>query len=128
MQVRDAVEADAEELATQTGAPRDVMRNLVHDRTVRVAITDDSVHGFISFDARHDTVHITQIEGGEGICEQLLEEPIRFAHKEGMAVELLVAESNEETKEAAENVGFEQKGYGPSFEGTRTVKYRLEHE
>ena len=128
MQVRDAVEADAEELAAQTGAPRDVMRNLVHDRTVRVAITDDSVRGFVSFDARHDTVHITQLEGEDGIYEQLLEEPIRFAKKERMAVELLVAESNEETKEAAENVGFEQKGYGPSFEGTRTVKYRLEHE
>jgi hypothetical protein len=126
MQVRDAVEADAEELAAQTGAPRDVMRNLVHDRTVRVAITDDDVHGFVSFDARRDTVHITQIEGDEEICEQLLEEPIRFATKEGMAVELLVAVSDDETKEAAENVGFEQKGRGPSFEGTRTVRYRME--
>ena len=126
MQVRDAIEADAEELAAQTGAPRDVMRNLVHDRTVRVAITDDAVHGFVSFDARHDTVHITQLERKEGICEQLLEEPLRFAHKEGMAVELLVAESDEETREAAENSGFELNGYGPVFEGTRTVKYRLE--
>ena len=35
MDVRDAVEADADRLAALTGSPRDVMRNLVHDRTVR---------------------------------------------------------------------------------------------
>jgi hypothetical protein len=126
MQVRDAVEADAEELAAQTGAPRDVMRNLIHDRTVRVAITDDAVHGFVSFDARQYTVHITQIEGSGEICEQLLEEPLRFADKEEMAVELLVAASDDETREAAENTGFEREGHGPAFEGTRTVRYRLE--
>jgi hypothetical protein len=41
MDVRDAVEADAERLAELTGAPTDVMRNLVHDRTVRVAVELD---------------------------------------------------------------------------------------
>lgn len=127
MQVRDAIEADAEELAAQTGAPRDVMRNLVHDRTVRVAIADEDVSGFISFDARQNTVHITQIEGSEEICEQLLEEPIRFARKEGMAVELLVAESDDGMRNVVENAAFEQKGYGPTFEGTRTIRYQLEH-
>lgn len=127
MQVRDAIEADAEELAAQTGAPRDVMRNLVHDRTVRVAIAEDDVSGFISFDARQDTVHITQLEGSKEICEQLLDEPIRFARKEGMDVELLIAESDDEMRDVVENVAFEWKGYGPSFEETRTVRYRLEH-
>ncbi len=126
MHIRDATEADAEELATKTGAPRDVMRNLVHDRTVRVAVTDDTVRGFISFDARRDTVHITQLEGEEEICEQLLDEPIRFAHKEEMDVELLVPASDKQTKEAVENAAFEREGNGPTFEGTRTLKYRLE--
>lgn len=126
MKIRDAIEADAEELATKTGTPRDVMRNLVHDRTVRVAVTEDTVGGFISFDAYRDTVHITQLEGTEEICEQLLEEPIRFAHKEEMDVELLVAVSDEQTKEAVENTEFEQAGNGPTFEGTQTLKYRRE--
>lgn len=126
MQVRDAIEADAEELAAQTGAPRDVMRNLVHDRTVRVAIADDAVGGFVSFDARQDTVHITQLEGSEELCEALLEEPIRFARKEAMDVELLVADDDEEMRDVVENAAFELEGYGPAFEGTRTVRYRLE--
>lgn len=126
MHIRDATEEDAEKLATKIGAPRDVMRNLVHDRTVRVAVTDDTVQGFISFDARRDTVHVTQLEGEEEICEQLLDEPIRFAHKEGMDVELLVPASDKQTKEAVENAAFEREGNGPTFEGTRTLRYRLE--
>ncbi len=126
MQIRDATEADADELASKTGAPRDVMRNLVHDRTVRVAATDDTVKGFVSFDARRDTVHITQLEGTEDICEELLDEPIRFAHKEGMAVELLVPATDSQTKEAVENSAFERDGNGPTFEGTKTLRYRLD--
>lgn len=126
MHIRDATEADAQELASQTGVPQEVMRNLVHDRTVRVAVTDDTVQGFISFDARRNTVHITQLEGTEEICEQLLNEPVRFAHKEEMDVELLVPVSDKQTKEAVENAAFERDGNGPTFEGTQTLKYRLE--
>jgi hypothetical protein len=37
MRVRDAVEADATGMASLADQPEDVMRNLVHDRTVRVA-------------------------------------------------------------------------------------------
>ncbi|NHN43436.1 hypothetical protein G9C85_17600 [Halorubellus sp. JP-L1] len=40
MRVRDAVEADAEAMAAIADAPADVMRNIVHDRTVRVAERD----------------------------------------------------------------------------------------
>lgn len=126
MDVRDAVEADAEELAAQTGTPQDVMRNLVHDRTVRVATDGDDVRGFVSFDARRDTVHVTQLEGNRTVCERLLEEPIRFAEREEMAVELLVSESDDETRHAIENAAFESDGHGPQFEGVRTVRYRLE--
>jgi len=85
------------------------MRNLVHDRTVRVA--EDGSHdpnadvsssqyggsdpedllGFISFDAREDTVHVTQLDGTSEACERLLAEPVRFAERESMAVEVLAA-------------------------------------
>jgi hypothetical protein len=37
MEVRDAIESDAEALAGIAEAPTDVMRNVIHDRTVRVA-------------------------------------------------------------------------------------------
>jgi hypothetical protein len=124
MQVRDAVEADAEALAELTDAPEDVMRNLVHDRTVRVAEEGGDLVGFVSFDARREVVHVTQLEGPEDICERLLEEPVRFARSESMAVELLVAESDEETRAAAEAVSFVRDGPGPRFDDTPTVRYR----
>jgi hypothetical protein len=162
MHVRDAVEADAERLAELTGAPTDVMRNLVHDRTVRVAVrsaadeegqtsdgtgtdearagaanrengtgvngdpsTDDIV-GFVSFDAKRETVHITQMEGTRAATRRLLEEPRRFAANEGMSVELLVADGDEEHRAVAEEVGFGEAGPGPRFGGTATVRYRLD--
>ncbi|MFB6151204.1 MAG: hypothetical protein ABEJ40_05305 [Haloarculaceae archaeon] len=174
MDVRDAVEADADELAELTDSPRDVMRNLVHDRTVRVveargpdekagrpgasergdATTDaepgasggegvaagssedasaatgtdgeEPIRGFVSYDAREETVHVTQLEGDAEACDRLLEEPIRFARTEGMTVELLVPEDEAATREAAENAGLERAGSGPSFEGQPTVRYRLD--
>lgn len=126
MQVRDAVEADAGRLAELTDAPRDVMRNLIHDRTVRVAENDDVIDGFVSFDARERTVHITQIEGSTDACSRLLEEPMGFATGENMAVELLLPESNETVRHAVEQAGFERDGTGPTFDGTPTVRFRYE--
>ena len=126
MDIRDAVEADADRLAELTGSPQDVMQNLVHDRTVRVATGDDEIVGFVSYDAREETVHVTQLEGTDEIRDQLLQEPVRFAGNEGMAVELLVPEDESETRDAAESAGFEHTGLGPTFEGQPTVRYRLE--
>ncbi|WP_123535843.1 hypothetical protein [Halosimplex salinum] len=126
MDIRDAVEADADRLAELTGSPQDVMRNLVHDRTVRVATDDEEITGFVSYDAQSETVHITQLEGTPAVRDRLLEEPIRFAESEGMAVELLVPEDEGETRDAAEDAGFEHTGAGPTFEGQPTVRYRLE--
>jgi len=125
MDVRDAVEADAERLAALTDSPQDVMRNLVHDRTVRVAEREEEILGFVSYDAQEDTVHVTQIEGDAAVCDRLLEEPVRFAESEGMAVELLAPESEGDTRDAAEAAGFEETGSGPRFEGEATVRYRL---
>ena len=146
MDVRDAVEADAGRLAELTGAPTDVMRNLVHDRTVRVAFErrgsegdheaggesegddsdDEHILGFVSFDAKRETVHITQMEGTDAATRRLLEEPRRFAANEGMSVELLVASGNEAHRSVAETVGFDEEGPGPRFGGTPTVRYRLD--
>lgn len=125
MEVRDAVEGDAERLATLADAPTEAMRNLIHDRTVRVAETDEVV-GFVSFDAHRDAVHVTQFDGTSDATERLLEEPARFARNENMAAELLVEESRDELRRAAASVGFEEVGPGPRFDDTPTVKFRLE--
>ncbi|MFB6119220.1 hypothetical protein [Halosegnis sp.] len=140
MEIRDAVEADAERMAELTGSPTDVMRNLVHDRTVAVAYEGEpnpdptadhpreaeETLGFVSYDAQRETVHVTQIEGTAEACERLLEEPVRFAAREGMDVELLVAVDDDDLQTVAEKAGFEHRGEGPRFEGVRTVRYRTE--
>lgn len=142
MEIRDAVEDDAEAMAAIADAPTDVMRNLIHDRTVRVADSDSAEHpldpnvdtddgvvdllGFVSYDAREHTVHITQLDGTDEACRQLLGEPVRFARNESMAVELLVPESASGIADAAERVGFERQGPGPRFDGLSTVRYRLD--
>ena len=124
MEVRDAVESDAEVLAAIADAPEDVMRNLVHDRTVRVSETGEDLVGFVSFDAKDRTVHITQLAGPREACTRLLEEPVRFAEREGMTVELLVGEGDADRRAAAEEVGFSEAGDGPRFGDTRTIRYR----
>jgi hypothetical protein len=144
MNVRDALEADADALASIADSPTDVMRNLVHDRTVRVA--EDGTHdpnvdvsdsqydgsdpedllGFISFDAREDTVHVTQLDGTPEACKRLLAEPVRFAERESMAVEVLASPDTDSIEAAAEELGFERRGRGPRFDGSPTVRFRLE--
>jgi hypothetical protein len=140
MHVRDAVEADADDLAAIVDAPADVMRNVVHDRTVRVAINRDesgphadvdgenpeNILGFVSFDAREDTVYVTQLGGTTDACERLLGEPVRFATNERMTVELFVEVDDASLRSAVENTGFEEAGRGPTFGGQETVKYRLD--
>lgn len=175
MDVRDAVETDANRMAQLTGSPTDVMRNLVHDRTVRIACesaegSDRSAEegdpfpgesgerapgddgeaveapgdpqdageapgeeseepetlGFVSFDAQRQTVHVTQIDGTQAACERLLEEPIRFARREGMSVELLVGEDDDEMQSIATDAGFTDHGAGPRFGSTSTVRYRMD--
>lgn len=128
MEIRDAVEADAGRLADLADSPPDVMRNLVHDRTVRVATGDEAVVGFVSYDAERGTVHVTQLAGSGEACERLLKEPITFAEREHMAVELLVPDGETTVEEAVESTGFKRSGSGPTFEGQPTVRYRLEPE
>jgi hypothetical protein len=124
MDVRDAVEDDAETLASLGKGPRDVFRNLIHDRTVRIATDGGDPVAFVSFDARPGTVYVTQIGGDPVACERLLEEPIRFANGEAMSVELLLPEKEEAIQDAAARSGFEKVGGGPQFSGVPTVRYR----
>jgi len=126
MEIRDAVEADAGRLAELADSPPDVMRNLVHDRTVRVAVEDEAVVGFVSYDAKAGTVHVTQLAGSADACERLLAEPIGFAEGERMSVELLVPDGQPEVEAAVEATGFTRSGAGPQFDGEPTVRYRLE--
>ncbi|ERG88417.1 MAG: hypothetical protein J07HX5_00562 [halophilic archaeon J07HX5] len=126
MALRDAVESDADRLAGLADTPTDVMRNLVHDRTVRVLERDGETAGFVSYDAQDQTIHITQIEGQPEDIETLLAEPVRFAREEEMTVELLIPEPDSATEEAASAAGFEIVGRGPTFDGEPTRRFRTE--
>lgn len=133
MQVRDALERDAPAMAALTDAPEQVLRNVVHERSVRVLAaegTDDDpeITGFVSFDAREGAVHITQFGGDRGACERLLEEPLAFARREGLPVEVLLRDGDDAMQAAAAAMGFEQTGPGPRFRGESTSRYRFELE
>ena len=137
MDVRDAVEEDAESIAALADVPADVIRNLVHDRSVRVAerkqpgndpnadteSLESELLGFVSFDAHDQTVHVTQIGGTREACERLLSEPVRFAASEGMDVKLLVEQGATDLQTAAQAAGFQDDGDGPVFRGSPTIRY-----
>lgn len=124
MEIRDAVEADADALSRLADGPIDVLRNLVHDRTVRVALEDGEVVAFVSFDARPGIVYVTQLDGDADACERLLDEPMRFARREGMDVELLVPEDDDDVRSVVAEAGFDQTGNGPRFADVHTLRYR----
>ena len=143
MRIRDALESDAEALATATDRPRGVVKSMIHDRSVRVAVAgdgerddgtaesddgpedDSTVTGFVAFDVRGETVHVTDFDGDEETIGRLFEEPRRFARREGMSVEAVVP-NDERTGDILENAGFEPAGPGPRFEGRRTTRYVIE--
>ncbi|WP_416838180.1 hypothetical protein [Haloferax sp. DFSO52] len=138
MEVRDAVDSDAEALAAIADAPTRAMRRLIRDRTVRVA-TDDAgadpnvdapaadtpILGFVGFDVRDGVVHVTRLGGTEDATRRLLEEPLRFASVEGLPVEVLVVEDEPALRAAVKHAGFERVGDGPRFDGYPTIRYRL---
>ena len=140
--VRDAVEDDAETLGAIAGFPADAVRNVIHDRTVRIAAghpgdpgpnadtpTDDdaeSVLGFVAFDVRDGTVHVTQLAGDPDVAEQLLAEPVRFAVREGFDVAFVVPDADADAAAAAEAAGFTAIGSGPRFDGDSTTRYRFD--
>jgi hypothetical protein len=151
MRIRDALESDAEPLATVIGRPEDVVRNMIHDRSVRVAVADDDgdpdsgggnpdgtdgggrgagdagVLGFVAFDVRDGTVHVTDFDGNGSTVERLFDEPRRFARREEMGVEVVVP-NDEDVSDVIEASGFTAAGRGPRFEGQRTTRYRIAFE
>ena len=145
--VRDAVEDDADTLGAIVDLPEDVLRNVIHDRTVRLAVDrpgdsgphadagvddddagvgDESVAGFVAFDVRDGTVQVTQLAGDADAAERLLAEPVRFAVREGFDVAFVVPESDTDAVAAAEAAGFTAVGPGPRFDGDATTRYRFE--
>ncbi|CQR49177.1 MULTISPECIES: hypothetical protein [Haloferax] len=139
MDVRDAVDADAEALAAVADAPVRAMRRLIRDRTVRLATADtgsdphadapaddEPVLGFVGFDVRDGVLHVTRLGGTETAVRRLLEEPLRFASAESLPVEVLVLESETPLCDAVEHAGFDRVGHGPRFEGSPTVRYVLD--
>ena len=139
VEVRDAVEDDAEALGAIVDLPADALRNVVHDRTVRLAVdrpgdpgpntdgdADESVRGFVAFDVMDGTVHVTQLGGDTDVTEQLLAEPVRFAVREGFDVVFVVPESDTDAAAAAEAAGFSAIGPGPRFDGESTTRYRFD--
>ncbi|KPN29329.1 hypothetical protein SY89_00042 [Halolamina pelagica] len=128
MTVRDAVERDAPAMAALSDAPEPVLRDVIHERSVRVLVGDDGsvagndepgappdereadLTGFVSFDAREDTVFVTQFGGDSDACERLLAEPIAFARGAGLPVEVLLREGDDAMRRAVEAVGFDPGG------------------
>ncbi|OYR58430.1 hypothetical protein [Halorubrum halodurans] len=158
MRIRDALESDAEALADVTGRPADVLVDTIHDRTVRVAAdgrdedrnvgsgdgdadpesgnpgaengfdAPDGLAGFVAFDVRAGTVHVTDFAGTAPALDRLLEEPKRFAKREGMDVEAVVVDGEERRADALEDADFAAAGPGPRFEGRATTRFRLERD
>ncbi|GAB6879503.1 hypothetical protein JCM17823_17770 [Halorubrum gandharaense] len=152
MRIRDALESDAEALARLADRPTEVMADLVHERSVRVAVAEsaagsgetdgagadsdvggkgdasgaDGATGFLAFDVHADAVHVTDFAGSRAATDRLFEEPRRFAAREGMVVEAVVADGDDEGSAAVEAAGFEHVGPGPRFEGRPTSRYRLD--
>lgn len=146
MRIRDALESDADALAAVIDRPRGVMVDMIHDRSVRVAVPESEsegdataetaehketaeprVNGFIAFDVHGTTVHVTDFGGGEAAVRRLFEEPQRFADRESMDVEVVVPD-DEGDDAIVESVGFEPVGSGPKFDGRTTTRYRIESE
>ncbi|WP_049984009.1 hypothetical protein [Halorubrum sp. BV1] len=84
----------------------------------------DRVIGFVAFDARGNTVHVSDFDGDDGVVRRLLEFPRRFAAREKMALEVVVP--NDHDRQALSEMGFEAIGSGPRFRGKETTRYRIE--
>jgi hypothetical protein len=125
MDVRDAVDGDAEAVAAATGLSRAAARRVIRERTARLAVRDGSVRGVVAFDAGPGVVHVTRLAGDPDAMATLLEGPVTFARREGMAVELL-APPDDPACDVARGAGFEATGSGPRFEGVTTRRFRLE--
>ena len=88
----------------------------------------DGLDGFVAFDVRGGTVHVTDIAGTRPALERLIEEPKRFAEREGMDVEALVVDGEQRRADALADAGFVESGPGPRFDGDATTRFRFERD
>jgi len=87
--------------------------------------SDPNARAVLAYEVRPDAVHVARLGGSDRGVETLLTEPERFAAAEGLPVEAVVPAADEGTRQALGNAGFEAVGDGPTFEGDRTIRYRL---
>jgi len=112
---RDAREDDADEVAEIANChflPQDMsvgsMRDLVQDRTMKVAVYDDGgdgdeddeeIVGYVSYRVIEDTVVVQHLcvvpeYRDTGVPESLVSFPVEFADEEGMRTRVAVAEGS----------------------------------
>lgn len=87
--------------------------------------SDPNARAVLAYEVRPDAVHVAHLGGSDRGVEALLAEPERFADTEGLPVEAVVPAADEGTRRRLAAAGFEETGDGPTFEGDRTVRYRL---
>lgn len=124
MQFRDATADDADALGALADEEVDAAR-LVRDRTVRVAVDDDDLAGFVAFDTWRGAVHVTRLAGDPSAVGELLDAPREFAASEGVPVEVVLTE-DDSLAAVLEDAGFEDAGPGPVFDGAQTRRYRCQ--
>lgn len=158
MRIRDALESDADALAAVIDRPRGVMVDMIHDRSVRVAVPESEREG----DATAETTeHAETAETAETAEHNETAEPsvngfiafdvhgttvhvtdfgggeaaVRRLFEEPQrfadreSMHVEVVVPDDEGDEAiVESVGFEPVGPGPKFDGRTTTRYRIESE
>jgi hypothetical protein len=130
MTIREATDSDAETLESLVDGDFDAKR-LIRERTVLVAETDDdggeghdAIVGFLSYDTWSETVHVSTMVGEPAVVDELLEEPRDFADSEGVPVEIVVPDHDEELQSIVTTAGFDRVGKGPLFDGKPSHRYR----
>lgn len=127
---RDAREEDAPRLAQianeqvlNESLSAESMRELVHERTIVVAVREnegqkkeengEEVVGYVSYEARMEFVvvqHLAVIPECEPeVLERLLEFPIEFADSEVLKTRIVSEKEDSETRSLVERYGFEHK-------------------
>ena len=104
------------------------MRDLVQDRTIKVAEEDEETIGYVSYRAVEDTVVVQHIcvvpeYRDTEVPERLVSFPVEFAEEEGMSTRAAVDEDSWFTDFLPEE-GFVEKGEA-RFAGETLVMYEL---
>ncbi|EMA66105.1 hypothetical protein C461_13073 [Halorubrum aidingense JCM 13560] len=156
MRVRDALESDAETVAAAIDRPREAVIDMIHDRSVRVAVSADETDGREA-DHEGDAASGSDHEGdaaSEGETGSSVAGFVAF-DVHGQTVHVTEFDGDEPTlrrlfeeprrfadreglsvevvvpdsdpaSEIVEAIGFVPAGPGPRFDGRTTTRYRIE--